>query len=257
MFSVNVLLYGDYPSLARRCLQSLVDHIDKKYVAEVRIGLNAVSPATLTVLRDLVVKLPVPYHLYHETHMRNVGKYPLMRQMFYDSLLPLRDNVMWFDDDSYLCCGPRWWETVSSWLDMFEVVGSIYRMPLLGDQAKAIAAQKWFGGRPVKKGQLLQFVTGGWWAARRWVLQQWDYPFPALHHNGGDQLFGALCYQQNFRLKHFSAGVSINANEEGKESKAERRGISTVPLWSTWQPDHPDDLSHQQFDTISTSSSDN
>src|SRR4051812_533765 len=43
-FSVCVLLYGDYPDLAERCLESIALLSDEK--VEIRIGMNAVSETT-------------------------------------------------------------------------------------------------------------------------------------------------------------------------------------------------------------------
>jgi hypothetical protein len=47
MFSVNVLLYGNHPNLAARCLTTLIKALTPKHVVDVRIGLNDVSEAIM------------------------------------------------------------------------------------------------------------------------------------------------------------------------------------------------------------------
>ena len=50
MFSVCVLLYGDYPDLASRCLQSIRNSDGAVYVQDIRLGLHNVSLATRKVV---------------------------------------------------------------------------------------------------------------------------------------------------------------------------------------------------------------
>lgn len=261
--SVCVLCYGDYGDLARRCLESIWAADGWPYIRDVRIGLNAVGLPTRTYVAGL--RAPVPVLRY--VPERNVGKYPLMRRMFYGDQPPA-EYVMWFDDDSYLTTPtPAWWQTVLTQLRTADLLGSmrapwmppgrLYSVPLRPGQVDGIKLQPWYTGR--EPGQLqigsrhgghhrVYFCTGGWWVARTAFLRQWDYPFPCLHHNGGDSILGELWHQQGYRYQHFQQGVAINADVHGQESKAPRRGLTRTPwAWEGYQPGQTMDLSHQQF----------
>jgi len=191
----------------------------------------------------------VPVFLYAEKDFRNVLKYPLMRRMFYDT--KYRDHtlpyVMWFDDDSYVHPGRRgWWADVASMCAEHTLVGSTYRQRLRGSQHLGIMAQPWYGGKPVRPGHAALFCQGGWWVARLADLKELDYPFLDLRHNGGDSLLGEAYRQKGWTITRFKRGVSINADARGKESAAERRGVTTRWPWERW-PETPDH-SHHDFE---------
>lgn len=239
-FSVNVLLYGDHPNLATRCLQSLTQLNVLDAVAEFRIGLNGVSWSTRKAAVDFAIKVKTRCHVYEPLDAQNVGKYPLMRRMFYDPARPVTaDNVMWFDDDSYFLPDHTgtlpvdlWWGQITDLLKAYAVVGSLYTPGYTWTPVErtAIAVQAWFAGVPTHEKPL--FATGGWWAARREFLTAWDYPFREIRHNGGDTILGELCRQQGAvdpanRLGSYKSLVKINADGNGNESKAKRRGITT------------------------------
>jgi hypothetical protein len=104
---------------------------------------------------------------------------------------------MHFDDDSYLDQNvtPAWWSSVHQKMQTSDMIGAIYRMRLR-------------------------------------IIQQYDYPFPEIIQCGGDTAMGELIRQQNLRLNSFRDGVRINADEDGRESKAPRRGVvSDKPVW--------------------------
>ena len=113
------------------------------------------------------------------------------------------------------------------------MVGAIYRMPVQGEQAAWIYRQPWYNGKLLPPGYKFTFATGSFWGIRTRILQQWDWPVPALTHNGGDTMLGELCRQQDYRLKPFKQGVWVNADQDGRESKAPRRGASHPPLGYT------------------------
>lgn len=233
MFSVGVLLYGDYPELAHRVLNSLYMHCDKEYVTDIRVGLNAVSDATAQLVRGFGAALPVPCFVYREVTGRNVLKYPLMRKMLYDVNNPITaSRWMWFDDDSYMQSKrPMYW-----WLKFTELweeqkpvlVGSPYRPGYTWNkyEIEAIKKQRWYNGKDLKI--KCSFMTGGWWAANVNFLAKWDYPVRELKHNGGDVLLGEICRQQEANMVPFKLDVAINANKSGQESKASRRGMHTL-----------------------------
>jgi hypothetical protein len=206
MFTVCVLLYGDYPELAKRVLGSISStHL----VGEVRLGLNAVSEATFSFAQEWAAEksASVPVKTYRPSGNKNVGKYPLMSRMF----VGLRtSHVMWFDDDSFLVNAvPEWWQTVLSHAALFDVYGSLHRIKQRGNQYLAIPQQSWFGGKPVSPRHVYDFATGGWWVGNVGFLRKWGYPFPQLQHNGGDSVLGELVRQQGAKLGHASTSVAV------------------------------------------------
>jgi hypothetical protein len=260
MFSVNVLLYGNHPNLAARCLTTLIKALTPKHVVDVRIGLNDVSEATADLARvfaEGVTRLDMQCLLFREKANRNVMKYPLMRRMlahktFHSDRI---DKVMWFDDDSYVTA-----RTPQVWFDAVDkifavtgatMMGSLYRPKYhwTAREMETIAKQPWCTDYALLKSKPL-FATGGWWVAALEFLRKWDYPFPEVRHNGGDVLLGELCRQQGVRLEQFREGVAINADASGKESAAPRRGVTTPRVF---EGPPPYDLSHHDFDVEVTS----
>lgn len=251
MLSICVLLYGPHPELARRVLGSIVGSDPPEYVVtDLRIGLNAVSPET----RDYVFHLAgtqllhLPVTIYEPP--RNVGKYPLMRRMFYDPRQPLADHVMWFDDDSYILhgYGPAWWQEVHGLARRYTQIGQRWKIPQRGQQYLGIQAQPWYTGQPVFPHYKFGFCTGGWWVASTPFLHCWNYPFPEIFHNGGDSILGELMRQQQRPVLHYDQGVKIN--EGGRRG---RRGIGValreeVYPWQNGTPGAGPDLSHHNFD---------
>lgn len=252
--TVCVLVYGDHPELARRCLSSILDGADYDVIADVRVGLNAVSPAVAAYVHRAGFRARGEgcRDFYTFTPSHNVGKYPLMRRMLYSGRVRKPDDlVMWFDDDSFLDGGSladlTWWKKVRDRMDLHDVIGSIYGLTpprYRPGQKEGIKAQPWYAGKPLDPTP--PFATGGWWVARWGLLKQWDYPFKALHHNGGDSILGELCRQQGLRLGQFKEGVAINW--DGGESRAERRGISSPWPWEGYRPGQEVDDSHHLFD---------
>jgi len=262
-FSICALFYGDYPALARRLLTSLQPRLTPVWVADVRLGLNNVSKATAQVVREFVATAPVVCHVAQPRYLTGQPpyKYPVMRRLFYASELPpLADAVMWFDDDSHV--DPQ--EThlfagVAARLACADVgvVGEVWHKDPEGRQLEAVRAQPWFTDQVLgatTRGPFFRFATGGWWAARTDFLRRWDYPFPALRHNGGDVLLGVLCEQQRLRVSHIlrpdaaagSPPLTVHVNDDGAHGK-NRRGLNLPPLWRDWEPGAPRDLTHQNF----------
>lgn len=237
MFSVNALFYGNYGDLTTRCLDSLELAFHKAYVSEFRFGLNACSTSTRNAVTEFAKKIPVTCYLYAPVGNLNVGKYTLMRRMFYDENHPIMaDNLMWFDDDSFYSedssiTNEAWWQQIENKLKLHSVLGSLYFPSYIWNdkEEEAIKAQPWYTGVNLK--QPPSFATGGWWAAKKDFLAKWDYPFKALHHNGGDVLLGELCRQQSTPEKQmlcaFKTNMKINADSLGRESRSKRRGMTT------------------------------
>lgn len=247
-FHVCVLTYGNHFGLAERCLDSIERYFPMSFVKDVRIGFNAACPETHVRARQFAERSRVPCWGYNPGV--NVGKYPLMRRMFKSPPLD-GTHVVWFDDDSYLnlCYGgiatknlrysvDEWWVLLCSHLGGCEssrsVLGSVYHLGKKDFDLRfkkswyGIRDQPWYNNKPPPKlWNESKFATGGWWIATTALLKAWDWPIPELHHNGGDVLLGELCRQRGYPVHHFNTGVKINADEQGKESAAPRRGITT------------------------------
>jgi hypothetical protein len=92
-FSVCVLFYGDHGELAKRCLSSIAHalQLDASKVADVRLGMNAVSPASERLIQDFAERFEsthaIPTIGYRTSS--NACKYPRMRRMFRDPKLPI------------------------------------------------------------------------------------------------------------------------------------------------------------------------
>lgn len=253
-FTVCVLLHGHYTELAERCLSSILNNLKTDQVASIRIGMNDVSSVTDEYVRQAVRTCPVPVYGYFPA--RHVWKYPLMRRMFYDDQRPIQTPyVMWFDDDSYVDrqSGQAWWDRVAQAAAGHAVIGDVWHQLFEGNQAEAITTMPWYTGYPhaqVRSKEAFRFVTGGWWVADYAFLQKWDYPFPAIAHNGGDRALGELCRQQREPLGRFKEGVHINADEAGRHSKAKRRGGKTTAVWADYSYGKTDSYHHQEFDCV-------
>ena len=251
-FTVSVVCFGDHFKLHHRCLGSLVNNIDTGLVRSLRIGLNAVCPDTLPLVDSVARLLPPEMQvLVYNAGEYNRLKYPMLRKMFFDPQHPvLTPFTMHFDDDSFLDWHlPKdWWETVHQRMQASDLLGSVYRMPGRDRQWNAVKQQPWYTGKPIPVSGKFTFATGGWWTIRTRILQEWDYPFPPITHNGGDVMLGELIRQQGLRLVNFHDGVKINADENGVESKAPRRGVSSQPIWYDFQPGRIYDVSHHCFE---------
>jgi len=242
--TICVLLYGDHVELAARCLNSICAAMPDELPANLRVGLNDVSDAT----RQYVNQLIENRWLLRENvfdYGDNIHKYPMMRRMLTERP-PATPYVMWFDDDSFVMdhmqgAQPDFLTRVLSVIerpDQPVQVGGVYTINLGGNQEAFIKAQPWYAGRTIStKG--MRFVTGGWWTARLDFLRQHDYPWPGLDHRGGDVMFGALCQQQQVVIATFRDGVAINADSDGRESKAPRRGFDQQPLGFDFDPSSP------------------
>ena len=258
MFTLCVLLYGEHTNLAHRCLYSIKNSVDWSLIADVRIGLNAVCTQTRDLSHLFARQAERPVYIYQEaTQGKNVYKYPMMRRMFYDPAHPIKSKwVMWFDDDSYVKTPFKdWWWAVARICneEVPTMIGSRYKpgYHLNNNERRAIEVQPWYGGLEIPDRYRPFFVTGGWWVAQYAMLRRWDYPFRELKHNGGDVILGELCRQRGYAVRRFNSGVGINADGEGNESAAKRRGETTKRPFETWN-NMPPDLSHQQFDVTVT-----
>lgn len=237
--SLVVLCFGEHPALARRCLESLrvCEERDWSHVADVRVGLNAVGPATLQVVKQLLPQFPVSRrYLYHAAE--NAGKYPLMRYMFRDTQRPLSPVVMWFDDDAFVHRPAAFFATCLQELQDADMLGLRMVMGFNDNLWEYVRSRSWYRGKPRPADSRFTFIQGSWWCLRRQLIEELDWPWPELHHVGGDTLLGEQLRQLDKRMKTAAHNpVRLNADLTGREHASPRRGIGS----HTVQPRHGSD----------------
>lgn len=228
-FTICVLFYGDHFDLASRCLTPIIQS-GALPESHLRIGLNAVCQQT----RELAYQA-APGNVWE--FAENQHKYPVMRQMIH-GVSPIRTAyTMWFDDDSFITQPfTPWLAAVDAAMQNADLLGSVYQIPWQGRQRDFVKAQSWYAGKDPAARTRIKFATGGWWVSRTDVLYRFNYPWEELDHRGGDAMLGEMCYQQGLRLKHFRDGVKINADANGKESAAPRRGFDQRPIGFDFDP---------------------
>jgi hypothetical protein len=240
--SLCVLLYGDYPDLAHRCLSSIWGALSPDYLVDVRLGLNEISESTRKIV-DWFISGTVTYfntRVITYDCPDNAYKYPLMLRMIHDTDNPIAEWVMWFDDDSYLTSpNSQWWDGIMERAKSADMLGKIYWQIMLPNQREWITKQEWYNAEagdppksPIRQFKLkhtFRFCTGGWWLARSKIFLLNSWPSIELKLIGGDSMFGELCRHKGYRLLNFEDGVRINANDAGKHSSAPGRGGSPHP----------------------------
>lgn len=239
-FTVCVLCYADCVTLARRCIESILTRFTPEF-CDLRIGVNSPSPEMADYLNTIRDNRGATIVVSHE----NIGKYPLMRRMFYgDAHLEgvSTSYVMWFDDDSFLTydagLASSWTVTVIEKMAQFQLLGSKYQIGLGGNQHLWIESQPWYSGVPISAGCKVMFPRGGWWCASVSFLTAHGYPWSELHHRGGDVMLGQLLTQRGAQWTNYCQGVRINANMAGDDDKGIRRmgNWDPVPIGWRYQP---------------------
>jgi hypothetical protein len=215
-FTVFVLCYGPYTSLAKRCLGSILDTTPIERL-DIRVACNAVDKETLDYLNTLpITKLYI--------NAQNRKKYPVMREMFWDSSCPINTKyVLWFDDDTKV--------VDQNWLvRLGETIvaqhGSRHRMfgTRLIHDLKLYAKNGnrpdqwfrqagWFNGRNLRmrhknmeapNGTVIQFAVGYFWALATETIRRADIPDARLNHNGGDITIGEQVHQAGAQIRMFN-----------------------------------------------------
>ncbi len=233
-FTICTCLYGEHTSLAQRCLSSILA-LPNHDEWDLRIGMNAVGDATFKYVSNLKDKYPnITTYRYTE----NRGKYAMMRWMFHDEVAPIRSRyVMWFDDDSYLTHpDPQWYAELQEVMYHADMCGHLAQVKLTDKQRLWITMQPWYNGK-VPGEHVSRFALGGWWCTYTNLIKQLDWPPKNIVHLGGDYMLGEACRQHSLILTHFVHGVAINADKEGTNHKAERRGNKfTVACGNDYEP---------------------
>ena len=113
--TIAVLLYGDYPKLAERCLGP-ISQLHASGVPVI-ICANEIGDQTRQVVSDLGLKITFDEN-------PQIFKYPMLTKVVAAVKTPY---LMWFDDDSYIKHAPEPWlfniemEMGRSDLDLMEI----------------------------------------------------------------------------------------------------------------------------------------
>jgi len=137
MLSVLVLCYGDFPNLHKRCINSIIRSLPV-YRLDLRVALNCVGPGT----KEYIESIPTT-KVY--TYDENKYKYPIMRDMLYDTETPLLgDYVAWFDDNAFVS-ESNWVNTVANSIKKQSSSVGMYgiRMYQPMSQGNDTTAQEW------------------------------------------------------------------------------------------------------------------
>ena len=215
---IAVLLYGDYPDLAKKVLNSLTASLPPQ-LFRLRLGMNAVSAATHAAAMDIVTAAGLNYVVTRSN--TNIYKYPMMREMISEVELPRDGWFIWFDDDSYV--NKAYWITslaaaIPKGGDMY---GKKYFMRVAPGQLEWMRQSSWWRGvdfPKIGRRYKVDFATGGWWAIRNSVLLDLNWPDKRLQNNGGDTALGAACIQNGYVVQNYYEGIAISTHK--------RRGAS-------------------------------
>lgn len=234
--TVTVVLYGDFPSLAKRVLEPLWP-LFRAGAVDLRIGCNECSQATLDYLADTgAFSDPNVGMIISPT---NVHKYPMLRNLI--GLAPLASKLMHFDDDSYIDDpDPEDWLRIKlARCEAHTMVGQVWTMRLGGMQHMWVRDQPWYTGKTVEPGHVVRFCQGAWWLVPSATLYKYDWPDARLIRKGGDVMLGELCRQQGIVIRDVGkrCGVRINADEKGNHSKSPTRGTGEFPDPIGWHYD--------------------
>lgn len=218
-FTIFVRFTGgeEYFDLHYNCLRTLIASTppDRR---DIRVGSNGLAPKSAAMLDAAVAQGHVSKHYRHAD---NAGKYPLMREMFYDPSLPVTTKwVVWLDDDSICDRNPNWLLILAHAIvkhhraDNAHMFGKLFTYALSQDVKHQVSSRPWFGNRPwrLKTGQpsptgnQAMFCTGGFWAISTEAMQKAQIPDlqSGLPDHGGDWQIGEQLYQAGFGLKQFN-----------------------------------------------------
>jgi hypothetical protein len=246
-FTIMPLFYGNYPSLAQRCLNSLLQLKDFQRW-ELRIGANEIGDVTRAYLYATTEQLSTSgLTISQYDTSTNRGKYPMMRRMLYDPGNPITSEyVVWFDDDSYVSEPDNWLDKLEEAMQTCDMCGQQMSAVLTGGQPYWITTQPWYTGKPVVYGswrgkpdtpQVPAFAVGGWWCASMSMLRDLDWPPPNIIHRGGDYMLGEAMRQNYYRLRNWRKGVVINAAMDSTtDASSPRRGWDPVPVGVDYVP---------------------
>jgi GT2 family glycosyltransferase len=240
--AICVLVYGDYPALARQSLGSIILHCERSQY-ELIVGANHPGPETLQFIKRLEADASIDRLIVSPN---NINKSPMMRRMLAEART---EFIWWFDDDSYITAP-------SALSDRLAIARASHpEVVMWGEEAycdspwnfwnaenaaEFVRTAPWYRGltppfwAPGGKGELnynnqgagdgrWRFLVGGGWFARTAALKHLDWPDPRLVKLGEDVFLGEAVRQQGWKFQHIGAmGVVLNS--------APRRGDLGISL---------------------------
>jgi hypothetical protein len=229
--TICVLLYGDYPGLARQSLESIRRNCSPSEYRLV-VGANAIENKTLGYVESLRAEGAIDHLILSQV---NLNKCPMMRRML-DKVET--EFIWWFDDDSHvveLGALDRWLGSAGgasdrtvmwgqlAWCDHPPVFG-----PDLHDAVTFVRRAAWYRGLPPPswraggKGEFdfhglgsgdgrWYFVLGGCWLIRTRTVRALDWPDRRLIKMGDDVFLGEAIRQNGWELGDIGTpGVALN-----------------------------------------------
>jgi GT2 family glycosyltransferase len=229
--SICVLIYGDYPELAIRAIESIRRHCSRVQY-ELVVGANAAGVRTLRYLKALHTDGEIDHLILSEV---NLNQCPMMRRMF---ATVRTEFIWWFDDDSFIT-DPG---ALEEWLGHTERAEKRTVMwgplavcnhpvafaPDMKDVIAFVRTAKWYRGLPPPSWKLggkgefdyaglgtgdgnWLFVPGGCWLVRTSAVRALDWPDRRLMKMGNDVFLGEAIRQQGWKIQNIgSPGVAIN-----------------------------------------------
>ena len=213
--TICVLMYGDYPTLARQVIDSIINSCDRRQY-RLFAGCNACSPETLNYL-DAVEQIDRRF-----ISKQNLNKCPMQRRMFEQVET---EFVWWFDDDSYIVESDALqrrleiadaaatetvlWGPCFSWHDQADFNFGVDLKPW-------IRAQPWYSREPIpcdSSGEWV-FAIGATWFARTSIQRELDWPPRQFLRPGEDALFCEAIRQSGHTLQNpGDCGVKYQTHE--------------------------------------------
>ena len=220
--SILVGLYGNYPKLSLRAIDSL---ITPNHEFPIYVGMNDCCIETKIHVRNLLDEGLIDAVV---DSSRNINKDPMMRILLELVQTPF---LIWLDDDSHMFSG--WDSCFKDYLIKYgphlDVAGHLFQFvrqyePELQLYEDFARKRPWFVTEEVWKDPHI-FPMGALWLARTSFLRKNDYPDRAMIKKMADILVGELVMQQKARLfpfdeeimKYIAINDDIGYGRRGKE----------------------------------------
>lgn len=191
-FEVLVCCYGDYYSIAKRCLDSVIDLSSQNL--NIHVGLNECGKNTKNYCRNLLDNNKITTLIDSRI---NLNKDPMMRKLIdcVDS-----EYFLWLDDDSYIA-EINWDLKVTNYIKnhTFDISGfpHISNRYAYGPYQKFLESKKWYKGifpHPNDKARC-DFPVGGLWIAKTSYIIKHNYPDRTMIKKCDDMLLGDMLHQ--------------------------------------------------------------
>lgn len=240
--TICVLLYGDYPDLAMRSLNSILDYTLPEE-REIRVGCNACSQETLIFVNSLLAHGLIDC-VYASKD--NLNKCKMMRRMYKDISTPW---IWWFDDDSYI----KEPDAIDTWVERAEqekhnsavLLGKVFFFSGTNefdyglDIVQWIKEQRWYTGKRVPCGvaehdpnyeeDKFFFVTGGVHMVSTAFVDHIGWPTASLIKRNDDVILCSAVRQLGYKFVDIDYGVGINEHErrgDGEDKETMEKQLS-------------------------------